>query len=236
MGANGSSPTQLTHDGNGGAIPQLVSWSPDGSKIAYVSYPNGIEQIYVMNADGSNQHNISNRSTTYESQPSWSPDGTKFAYLQGDTLAVMNADGSNPHTITNDNQDNYPSWSPDGRQITYVKGSGSLQPGLEGSQVNISNTPTTPTATTTPPGRRGHRVLVVGRQIGLGRLSGTEVELPAEKVDSAQVHSFSRSGPRSRRAVRVARSPHPRMADSHRPQAARLRRRCSGRRDRDRSK
>jgi Tol biopolymer transport system component len=122
-------------------------WSPDGSKIAYTSYPNRIEQIYVMNADGSNQHNISH-SNTYDSQPSWSPDGTKFAYLHGDTLAVMNADGTNPHTITTDNSledhDNYPSWSPDGRQITYQRGFGQIwKANADGTnQTNLSGTAT----------------------------------------------------------------------------------------------
>ena len=52
VNADGSGLTNLSNN----AFPeQGPSWSPDGSKIAFSSFRNGVHSIYVMNADGSNQ-------------------------------------------------------------------------------------------------------------------------------------------------------------------------------------
>jgi len=57
MGADGSNPQRLT-DSSGGNYTPL--WSPDGSEIAFISYRDGNEKrLFVMNADGSNQHKVS---------------------------------------------------------------------------------------------------------------------------------------------------------------------------------
>ena len=41
---------------------------------------NGVNyQVYSMNADGSNQVNLTNTSSS-DGEPSWSPDGTKIAF------------------------------------------------------------------------------------------------------------------------------------------------------------
>ncbi len=60
---NGSAITRLTNDG--GDIP---SWSPDGQYILFVRHG----QIYVMNADGSNVHNLIG-SGVRDSSPGWQP-------------------------------------------------------------------------------------------------------------------------------------------------------------------
>ena len=79
-----------------------------------------------MNADGSDQHNISPPTVEHEYLyfPSWSPDGSKIAYSTsrygGFEIFTMNADGSNPQRLTNNPYlDLYPSWSPDGSKIAY---------------------------------------------------------------------------------------------------------------------
>jgi Tol biopolymer transport system component len=54
ISAGGSDLTQLTNDGSSGA----PLWSPDGSSIAFDTRRDGNEEIYVMNADGSVQTNI----------------------------------------------------------------------------------------------------------------------------------------------------------------------------------
>jgi len=71
------------------------SWSPDGSKITFSSDIDGNDEIYVMNADGSNQTRITNNDAE-DWYPSWSPDGSKIAFTSerdGDfEIYVMNAD------------------------------------------------------------------------------------------------------------------------------------------------
>src|SRR5215203_2477762 len=94
-----------TFPGNNG----LIAFSKDG-------------EIFTMNADGSDQHNISN-DPGFDYAPSWSPDGTKIAFTRGGKIYVMNADGSDQHSISPPTAENeflyFPSWSPDGTKIAY---------------------------------------------------------------------------------------------------------------------
>jgi len=50
---NGTGVVQLTHETGGEVNAGADSWSPDGTKIAYVSNKTGTYQIWTMNADGS---------------------------------------------------------------------------------------------------------------------------------------------------------------------------------------
>ena len=54
--------------------------SRDGAKIAFTSYRDGMDQIYVMNAvDGSGVTNLTNNSAD-DGSPAWSPDGARIAF------------------------------------------------------------------------------------------------------------------------------------------------------------
>jgi Tol biopolymer transport system component len=99
-------------------------WSPDGSQIAFNSSRDGNIEIYLMNADGSNQVNLTNNSSL-DGFSAWSPDGSQIAFLSNRDgnreIYVMNADGSNQVNLTNHSDvDVSPSWSPDGSQIAFV--------------------------------------------------------------------------------------------------------------------
>jgi Tol biopolymer transport system component len=100
--------------GNSGCNPGL---------IAFTSDHDGNDEIYVMNADGSNPINLSNHAAT-EFGPSWSPDGRKITFSSsrsgGHDIYVMEADGSSQSNLTNmPGSDLEPAWSPNGQKIAF---------------------------------------------------------------------------------------------------------------------
>ena len=98
-------------------------WSPDGTKIAFVSNRNdGKYQIYVMDADGTNQIKLTD-GLLEKRYPAWSSDGRKIAFAVWDMVVridVMDADGENRVVLENDAS--APSWSPDGGSIAFISG------------------------------------------------------------------------------------------------------------------
>ena len=125
MDADGGNQENLTNHPVDDMDPD---WSPDGTKIAFVSNRNdGVYQVYVMDADGTNQIRL-----TYgprrKSHPDWSPDGQKIAFTvypdhiedeeRVPHIAVMDSNGNNRKR--HEDQASEPSWSPDGHQIAFV--------------------------------------------------------------------------------------------------------------------
>ena len=96
-------------------------WSPDATKLAFVSARTGEAHVYVMNADGTGTTQLTS-GTTSETHPTWSSDGASIAFARAGDIYVMNADGSNPRRVSDINaQESDPAWSPDGRWIAYIK-------------------------------------------------------------------------------------------------------------------
>jgi Tol biopolymer transport system component len=126
IGSDGNGLVRLTAGEGNNAYP---AFSPDGSKIAFTSDRTGTWQVYVMNADGSGQTQLTSDAQPKDQVPDWSPDGGEIAYLAdthgiADTVSpswgdiwVMNADGSNQHAITGGATDYGTAWSPDGTRI-----------------------------------------------------------------------------------------------------------------------
>ena len=101
MDSDGSNRTRLT-DGQSEAFSPV--WSPDGSKIAFVSDRDGSLDIWVMDSDGSNPVNLTQHEAKDRS-PAWSPDGQWIAFASvRDSLYwelyVMRADGSDVQRLT----------------------------------------------------------------------------------------------------------------------------------------
>lgn len=100
------------------------SWSPDGSKLAYVSFESGRPGIYVQQVDSGRRVRL----TSFEglnSAPSWSPDGRRLAMaLSRDgqpEIYVMDIASQNLQRITNSSSiETEPSWTPDGDGLIYT--------------------------------------------------------------------------------------------------------------------
>ncbi len=103
------------------------------TRLAFVRQDTGAGhlQIYVMGADGSGPHRISDGTAT-DSFPSWSPDGARMAFARFNgsitQIYVMGADGSSSHRISDGTTSDYtPSWSPDGATIAFARYDYSIQ-------------------------------------------------------------------------------------------------------------
>ncbi len=95
--------------------------APIACSIAFESSRDANTEIYVMNADGSNQVNVSNH-PAHDTQPSWSPDGKQIAFVsdreEGQHIFVMDADGSNVRMLQTPGNSDLPEWSGNGLYIT----------------------------------------------------------------------------------------------------------------------
>ena len=112
---------QLT---NSNSIDTSPSYAPDGSKIAFESDRGGTQQIYVMNADGSNPHRITFGDGRYAS-PVWSPRGDLIAFvkmLKGQFyIGVIRPDGKGERLLSNAFHMEGPTWAPNGRVLAFFK-------------------------------------------------------------------------------------------------------------------
>ena len=107
-----------------GSTPAEGTFPGLNGKIAFASRRDGNDNIYVMNADGTKQTQLTNDPAA-DYGPAWSPDGSKIAFFSdrdGDfEIYLMAPDGSSVRQFTDDDWDEWlPTLSPDGSRIAYV--------------------------------------------------------------------------------------------------------------------
>lgn len=126
---------------------EYPAWSPDGTRIAFESYVGGTTpfgdpnyDVFIMDADGSNEQNLTNDPDSYDGYPSWSPDGEWIAFestratpedfeppaydrerISDFDIWVMRADGTDPRNVTANLEtlEKFPDWSSEG--VVYTR-------------------------------------------------------------------------------------------------------------------
>lgn len=141
MNADGSAQRRLTHR----AEDLQARWSPDGSLIAFQrttdpgvtdTQPLPVATIWVMNADGSGQHQLTD--AAWDMNPVWSPTGDRIAFerdtfdlkrrhggsgtgiLAAISAAIYSVDERGSGLVKLADQSRSPAFSPDGSRIVFM--------------------------------------------------------------------------------------------------------------------
>jgi len=100
------------------------AFSPDGSRIAFVTQRDGNPEIYVMNADGTGVTRVTN-DPQVDGRPAFAPDGQSIVFHSSrpagkQEIWAVNLDGTGLTQLTRDSINFSPAVSPDGQTIAYV--------------------------------------------------------------------------------------------------------------------
>ena len=113
--------TQLTNETFRSGQP---AWSPNGKKLAYTYYGEGLWTLNTMDADGSRKAKLGPGH-----EAAWSPDGKRIAFVSlrnGQGFQVFTCDAEFKDVRSLDTllalvADSFPQWSPDGKTIAFRK-------------------------------------------------------------------------------------------------------------------
>jgi len=111
------------------------SWSPDGKALVFTGYDGGISDLFVVNADGSGLHRLTNDKYA-DLQPSWAPDGKTIAFATDRgaatdfdglkfgnmRIALFHLDKGTIDVLGHMDQGKNinPAWAPDGKSLAFV--------------------------------------------------------------------------------------------------------------------
>src|SRR5262245_37135567 len=95
-------------------------------KLVFGSEHGGEDEIWVMNADGTDRHNLTRHdgAKVADIEPRWAPDGRQIVFASDPTgsmqIWMINANGSSPRALTDlPGRNRYPSFTADGKQIVF---------------------------------------------------------------------------------------------------------------------
>jgi Tol biopolymer transport system component len=112
-------------DGKGARIllrrAHSPAWSPDGTRLAFVSSRSGDEEVYVARADGTSVRRLT-RLPGPDLSPAWSPDGRKLVWSSRGEIWTMGASGAGKRRLVRRaqswHQHHTPAWH--GTRIVYA--------------------------------------------------------------------------------------------------------------------
>ncbi len=121
----------VDYDGHGlrqrtrnGSLNLAPSASPDGTRIAFISYVSGPPKLYILEPDGRTV-DISPRDVDLCAAPAWSPDGQSIAFsaaISGNSDIYIHDVGrrASRRITSGPGSDTSPAWSPSGREIAFT--------------------------------------------------------------------------------------------------------------------
>ena len=182
---DGSDRRRLTKNKGYDALPV---WSPDGSRIAFLSdrgHSEGSYHLFTMAPDGTDVQSLAPDVPTGYFSPEWSPDGGRIAFLGGDWIGnyeyrpiihSVERDGANLTRLGETRSQ--PVWSPDGRRIAFervVDGTVSLYTVDHDGGNPAQLTPSQPIDTSSITHRAGFQTFDVPWQAMAWSPDGTEI-------------------------------------------------------------
>jgi Tol biopolymer transport system component len=123
INADGSNRKTISPSGVSDTSPR---WSPDGSRLVFVSASNAGYDLFTVQSDGKNREQLTTSGGAYD--PAWSPDGTRIAYVvhkdQNHEIRSLGVDGSGDTLLYAyqgpSSMGGYPMWSPDGSMLAFA--------------------------------------------------------------------------------------------------------------------
>jgi TolB protein len=118
----------------------LPAFSPDGSRLAFMTNRDGNLEIYAVNRDGSGLRRITNHPGN-DTTPTWSPAGNQVAFTSDRTgspqIYIVDADGvGQPRRVTSETWADRATWSPSFSEIAYA---GRTGPGFDIKIIDIAS-------------------------------------------------------------------------------------------------
>ncbi|OIN09710.1 Tol-Pal system beta propeller repeat protein TolB [Oceanisphaera psychrotolerans] len=159
------------------------AWSPDGRKLAYVSFENKKAEIVVQDIY-SQQRQVVSSQPGINGAPQWSPDGSKLALVLSrdgqPEIYVLNLASRQLNRVTNNRTiDTEPTWAADGKAIYFVSERGG-RPQVYRTDLNSGDTRRVTFQGDTNLGPRmtgdGNSLVLVSRSQGQYRIARQELD------------------------------------------------------------